>query len=219
MALPLKYNFRNVRVRWRATLSTILGVALVVAVFVLLRALARGIETSSGNTGDPNNVLIVRKGSQAESGSLVTLEQFRTIRYLDEIAKTPEGEPLISAELVMIVSVPRRNGTGEANTLLRGITSRGQELRSQVHLVEGRWFQRGQREVAVSRKLAGRFAGFEIGGTFKAGPDRMTVVGHFDGAGSAFDSEAWMDADEARSIFDRGEKGAEVSHEGGGEFV
>lgn len=205
MALPLRYNLRNVLVRWRATLSTIIGIALVVSVFVLLRALARGIEASSGNTGDPNNVLIVRKGSQAESGSLVTLEQFRAIRYLEEIAQTPAGEPLISAELVMIVSVPRRNGSGEANTLLRGITARGQELRPQVTLTQGRWFRRGQREVAVSSKLAGRFTGFEIGGTFKAGPDRLTVVGHFDGSGSAFDSEAWMDADEARSIFDRGE--------------
>lgn len=205
MALPLKYNFRNVRVRWRATMSTMLGIALVVSVFVLLRALARGIEANSGNTGDPQNVLIVRKGSQAESGSLVTLEQYRAIRYFEEIAQTPAQEPMISAELVMIVSVPRRTGTGEANALLRGITARGQELRPQVTLVAGRWFQRGLREVAVSRKLAQRFAGFEIGGSFKAGPDRLKVVGHFDGAGSAFDSEAWMDADEARAIFDRGE--------------
>ncbi len=205
MVLPLKYNIRNVWVRWRATTSTILGIALVVSVFVLLRALARGIEASSGNTGDARNVLIVRKGSMAESGSLVTLDQFRTIRYFEEIAQTPAGQPLISAELVMLVSVPRRTGAGEANTLLRGVTAQGQELRSQVTLIEGRWFRRGQREVTVSRKLAQRFSGFEIGGSFKAGPDRLTVVGHFDGAGSAFDSEAWMDADEARSIFDRGE--------------
>lgn len=205
MALPLKYNLRNIRVRWRATLSTVIGIALVVSVFVLLRALARGIEANSGNTGDPNNVLIVRKGSQAESGSLVTLEQFRTIRYFEEIAQTPDQQPMISAELVMIVSLPRRTGAGEANALLRGITAQGQALRPQVALVAGRWFHPGQREVTVSQKLAQRFVGFEIGGSFKAGPDRLTVVGHFDGAGSAFDSEAWMDADEARAIFDRGE--------------
>jgi hypothetical protein len=70
MALPLKYNLRNVLVRWRATLATVLGIALVVSVVVLLRALARGIETTNANTGDPRNILVVRKGSQAESGSL-----------------------------------------------------------------------------------------------------------------------------------------------------
>ena len=203
MALPLRYNLRNVLVRWRTTLFTVLGIAAVVAVFVLLRGLARGIERSSGNTGDPRNILVVRKGSQAESGSLVTREQFRTLRYFDEIAKDERGEPVISAELVMIVSAPRRAGAGEANTLLRGVTSGGMELRPQVTLKEGRWFTPGKREVVVAQRLASRFAGFEIGGTIKAGPDRLTVVGHFDGTGSAFDSEAWMDADEARSIFDR----------------
>jgi len=203
MALPLRYNFRNVVVRWRTTVFTVLGVAAVVAVFVLLRSLARGIESTSGNTGDPRNILVVRKGSQAESGSLVTREQFRTLQYFEEIARNERGEAVVSAELVMIVSAPRRGGAGEANTLIRGVTARGMELRPQVTLVEGRWFEPGRREVAVSRRLSNRFQGFELGGTLKAGPDRLTVVGIFDGAGSAFDSEAWMDADEARSIFDR----------------
>jgi putative ABC transport system permease protein len=57
--------------------------------------------------------------------------------------------------------------------------------------------------VVVAERLAKRFEGFELGGTIKAGPDRLSVVGHFDAAGSAFDSEAWMDADESRSLFDR----------------
>lgn len=203
MALPLKYNIRNVLVRWRTTLFTVLGIGAVVLVFLGLRALGRGIEATNANTGDPRNLLVVRKGSQAESGSLVSRDQFRTLRDLPGIARNAAGEPLVSAELVMIVSAPRRDGVGEANTLLRGVTPRGMELRSQVALVEGRWFHAGQREVVVSSRLARRFAGFEVGGTIKAGPDRLTVVGHFDGQGSAFDSEAWMDADESRAIFDR----------------
>src|SRR5207249_9550475 len=125
MALPLKYNFRNVLIRWRSTLATVIGIALVVTVVVLLRALARGIEATNANTGDPRNILVVRKGSQAESGSLVTREQFRTVQYFEEIARNERAEPLISAELVLIVSAPRRTGAGEANTLVRGVTPRG----------------------------------------------------------------------------------------------
>ena len=203
MALPIKYNLRNVTVRWRSTFATVLGIALVVAVFVLLRALARGIEASGANTGDPRNILVVRKGSQAESGSLITRNQFRILQYFEEIARNERGEPVISAEVVLIISAPRRDGSGEANTLIRGVTPRGIELRPQVELTAGRWFTPGKREIVVSRRLAARFAGFEIGGIIKAGPDRLSVVGHFDGQASAFDSEAWMDADEARSIFDR----------------
>lgn len=203
MALPLKYNIRNVLVRWRTTLFTVLGIGAVVLVFLGLRALGRGIEATNANTGDPRNLLVVRKGSQAESGSLVSRDQFRTLRDLPGIARNAAGDPLVSAELVMIVSAPRRDGVGEANTLLRGVTPLGMELRPQVALVEGRWFRPGQREVVVASRLARRFAGFEVGGTIKAGPDRLTVVGHFDGQGSAFDSEAWMDADESRALFDR----------------
>src|ERR1022692_1967093 len=66
------YNFRNVLVRWRATLATILGIGLVVAVFVLVQSLAVGLEKSASNTGDPRNIMIVRKGSTAESTSMVS---------------------------------------------------------------------------------------------------------------------------------------------------
>src|SRR5437667_10395079 len=119
VALPLKYNLRNVLVRWRATLATVLGIALVVTVVVLLRALARGIEATNANTGDERNILVVRKGSQAESGSLVSREQFRTLRYFEEIDRNERGESVISAELEPLLSAPRRTCTGEVHSVVR----------------------------------------------------------------------------------------------------
>ena len=203
MALPFTYNVRNVIIRWRATLATILGVGAVVAVYVLMQSLAVGLEKSSGNTGDPRNVMIVRKGATAESSSQVTREQFRLIPYLPEIAKDAQGRPLASADVVVLISLPRRDNHGEANIMLRGVSPTGMELRPQVKLVAGRWFAPGQREVVVSRKLAGRFANFDPGQSFKTGGATLTVVGWLDGGSSAFDSEIWMDTDEARSVFDR----------------
>jgi putative ABC transport system permease protein len=55
----------------------------------------------------------------------------------------------------------------------------------------------------VSRTLAQRFAGLEIGQKFKTAGHQFLIAGHTDGGNSAFDSEIWMDADEARSVFDR----------------
>jgi len=203
MALPLKYNFRNVLVRWRATLATILGIALVVAVYVLVQALAVGLEKSASNTGDPRNVMIVRKGSTAESSSQVSLAQLQTIRYWPQIAQDANGAPLVSADVITLISQPRIDGQGEANVSVRGLTPLGQQLRPQVKLAAGRWFTPGQREVAVSRKLARRFGNFQLGSHFRTAGHELTVVGEFDGGNSAFDSEVWMDADEARSLFDR----------------
>src|SRR5262245_11783287 len=203
MALPVTYNTRNVFVRWRTTLFTVLGVTLVVAVYVLLQSMAAGIEKSSENTGDPRNVMIVRKGSTAESSSLVTREQFRLIPYMPEIAQDAKGQPLVSGDVVILISLPRKDGSGEANVLLRGISSVGTELRPQVQLVAGRWFAPGKREVVVSRRLARRFANFDIDNSFASGGNRLAVVGWTEGGNSAFDSEICMDADEARSLFDR----------------
>lgn len=229
--MPLKYNVRNVLIRWRATLATMLGIALVVAVYVLVQAMAAGLEQSSANTGDPRNLIVVRKGSTSESSSLVSREHWRTLQYAPEIARNAAGQPLISADVVALVTLPRRATpartnwltravglldrwwhkagpdtpaeAGEANALLRGISPRGRELRPQVRLVAGRWFEPGRREVVVSRRLAARFEDFDLGDSFKAGTDRLTVVGWLDGGQSAFDNEAWLDADECRDLFDR----------------
>ncbi|KAB2653119.1 MAG: ABC transporter permease [Verrucomicrobia bacterium] len=203
MALPLNYSLRNALVRWRSTIATVLGIALVVFVFVLLQSLAAGIEKSSSNTGDPRNIMVVRKGSTAESASLISRQTLTEIRYFEEIARNENGEPIISADVLVLASLPRRDGSGEANVLLRGVTARGLELRPQVKISEGRWFEAGKREIVVSAKLAKRFANFDIGQSFKTGSATFTVVGWLEGGGSAFDSECWLDADECLSTFER----------------
>jgi len=201
--IPLPYNFKSIFVRWRSTAATILGVALVVTVFILLHAMAAGLEKSSANTGDPRNVMIVRKGSTAESSSVITLDQFKQLQYLPQIARDVQGKPIISADLAVIITLPRRDGSGEANVTMRGVTPMGKELRPQVNLVTGRWFVPGKRETVASVRMARRFAGTDIGQSFRTAGKDLTVVGWFDAGDSAFDSEMWMDADEARSIFDR----------------
>lgn len=204
MALPLSYNLRNVFVRWRATVATVLGIALVVAVFVVVQSLAAGLEKASASTGDPRNLMIVRRGSTAESGSQVTREQFNLLQYAPEIARDANDRPIVSADTIVILNLPRGGGhEGEANLTLRGISPGGFALRPQVTLVAGRWFESGQREVAVSSRLAQRFDKMQIGDTVTIGLRELTVVGHFDGGGSAFDSEAWMAAEEVRSLFSR----------------
>jgi ABC-type lipoprotein release transport system permease subunit len=50
MTLPLAYNIRNVRERWTVALLAVAGIALVVAVFVILTAMSQGFATApSGN--------------------------------------------------------------------------------------------------------------------------------------------------------------------------
>jgi putative ABC transport system permease protein len=203
-----KYHFKSVVVRWRSTLATVVGIAIVVLVFVYIQSLAVGIELASGNTGDPRNLLITRKGALAESTSIVTHEQFNIVRYLPGVARDEKGVPLASADLLVIINQPRRDGNGNANVLVRGLSPFGRELRPQVVLVDGRWFNPGQREVVASRRLAARFRDLNVGSTFKSAGQQLTVVGLFDAQRSAFDSELWMDADEVRDVFERADYGS-----------
>jgi putative ABC transport system permease protein len=204
----LKYHVRSVLVRWRSTLSTILGIGLVVAVFVMIQALATGIEKSSGNTGDARNIMVTRKGALSEATSVITREQFNIIRYLNGVARDPSGTPVASADLLIVINLDRRGGGGSANVLLRGVSPAGLQLRPQVTLLEGRWFEPGKREVVVSKRLAARFAGLELNGSFKTAGQTFKVVGLFDAERSAFDSEIWLDADEARGALDREDYGS-----------
>ncbi|HEY5953281.1 MAG TPA: hypothetical protein VIT18_02895, partial [Terrimicrobiaceae bacterium] len=131
MKLPLKYNFRSVFVRWRSTLATVLCTALVVAVYVVIQSLAVGLEKSSGNTGDPQNLLVIRRGATAESTSQIDPEQYRIIRYMAGIARDASGVPLASSDLSLVINVPRAGG-GEANAIVRGVSPLGAKLRPQV---------------------------------------------------------------------------------------
>src|SRR5439155_25020569 len=110
MALPLKYNLRHLQRRWRSTVATILGIALVVAVFVMVMALAHGLQATYVSTGDPRNLLVIRKGALAESSSQITLEEIHRTKYLEGIARGRTGEPLASPAPIMLSTLPLYRG-------------------------------------------------------------------------------------------------------------
>ncbi len=206
MALPLKYSFKNVVIRWRSTIATVAGMALTILVYVGMEMMAGAIESAGGKTGDVRNLIILRRGADSESSSQVTRENLATFQYAEEIARDTAGKPLISADTLVVIYLPRRGGekdAGGANVIFRGVSSNAVALRPQMKLVEGRMFEGGKREIIISQRLARRFENMGVGSTLKVGIRELKVVGHFDAGGSAFDSEAWMDADEARSLFNR----------------
>jgi putative ABC transport system permease protein len=203
MAIPLKYNVRNLLVRRISTAMTVLSIGLVVAVFLCLMALSAGIERTLTASGDPGNVLVLRKSAQVESQSAVTKSDYQIIRYMDGIAQGPGGEALVSPEVLVLLNIQRRGQGGASNVNVRGVGTASFALRPYVRVVEGRLFRPGFREMVVARSLAGRFENTGVGRQMRFGKGTWTVVGHFDAGGTAFDSEMWCDADELMSEFDR----------------
>src|SRR4029079_15261986 len=123
MAIPLIYNIRNLRVRAGATVMTALGVALTVAIAIFIMMLLSGLDRAFHNTGNPLNVMALRTGSDSELTSFMSNDTFLALKTLPGLPKGKDGQPLVSGEMVVAVVLPRNNGTGETNVVVRGISS------------------------------------------------------------------------------------------------
>jgi len=204
MAIPLSYNVRNLRLRKGLTIMTALGIALTVATGVFIMALLAGLNRAFGATGDSLNVLVLRKGSTSElAAGGVQRDALQVIKDLPGVARNNHGEPLVSGEDILVIVLPRKDGTGEVNVTTRFLTPLGIEMRPKVHLIAGRWFTPGQREVVVSKSISQRFAKTNIGDQMRIGNGDWNVVGIFDANGTAHESEIWGDINQLATDFER----------------
>ena len=202
MALPLKYNLRNLVVRLGSTLATAFTIGLTVAVFLMVMALARGIDLTLSSSGEPLNLIVVREGSTAELNSSVSREQFNDLRYLDGVVR--EGDqPLATAEMITLIYKPRKGMSQGSNVTVRGVSPMSFKLHSGFNIVAGRTFQPGLTEAVVSKRITERFQGLEVGDRFRIQTTDYTVVGMFDSSGKAFESEIWVDVNSLASTTKR----------------
>jgi putative ABC transport system permease protein len=200
MALPISYNVRNVRVRWQVTLLAIFGIALVVAVFIVLSAMSSGFRLALRATGRPDNAMVVQKGSTSELVSGIPREQASVIMVDSRIARGADGQPLASPEIMVVVSLPRKVDGTEVNVTLRGVTPRAFDVRGGIKIVEGRTFNPGLYEIIVGQRAYERF-GLQVGKPVKLQKKDWEVVGVFSSEGSGFESEIWGDVDATGPAF------------------
>ena len=192
MALPLKYNFRNITVRKSSTLATAVTIGLTVGVFLMVMALAKGIDLTLASSGEPLNLIVLREGSTAELNSSVTQENLNDLKFLDGIVR--EGDqPMAAPESMTLIYKPRKGMSQGSNVIIRGIGPMSTRLRSGFAQVSGRMFQPGLSEAIVSRRIAERFQGLDVGDKFRIQATDYTVVGLFEAGGKAFESEIWVD--------------------------
>lgn len=201
-AVPLAYIARNLWVRRVTTALTAGGMALVVFVFATVLMMTEGIRATLVATGQPDNVVVLRKGSNAEITSTIGREQAGIIESLPGIATDAAGQPLVSREPVVLNSLVKRNGK-PGNVTLRGSSATGLALRPQVHIVEGRFFRPGSAEIVVGRAVARGYDGVAPGATLRFAGRDWTVVGILDAGKTGFDSEIWGDSEQLMQAFRR----------------
>lgn len=205
MAVPISYNIRNLIVRRTTTIMTALGIALTVAVLLSVLALVQGLRTTFTTTAHPLNILVMRKGSNAELNSNFTRAMFQDVKLKPGIARSSQGEPMISLEMVQIVNLPRIDAPEGANVTIRGVLPVGVEVRPDLKLAAGRWFETGKREIVVGKSIAERFPDAQLGRKLKFARGDWEIVGVMDAGRSAVNSEIWGDVNQMSADYNRSE--------------
>jgi putative ABC transport system permease protein len=202
MALPFRYNARNLVVRWRVTMMAVSAIALLIAVLVVLIAMANGFRLTLQATGSTENGVLTQRGSTGELTSGVRLNDARAVMVDDRVARDGAGVPIASPEVFVVASLPRKSGT-VANVSLRGVTQAAFRVRQGVRIVRGRSFHPGLAELIVGRRAAEGYAGVEPGSIIRLQRRDWTIVGVFEANGGGFESELWGDLHVVGPAFQR----------------
>jgi putative ABC transport system permease protein len=202
MAIPVTYNLLSTRERWTSSLVAVLGIAGTVGVFVAMLALARGFKATLTSSGLPQNAIVQRAGADNEMTSFFRVGDVRIVEDAPQVARGPAG-PLVSPEVVVIAALPLRATGTDANVQVRGVSPRVLEVRDNVRIVEGRFLRPGLPEAVVGKGARDAYAGLDLGAEVRIGAGTWTIVGVFDGKGTAFDSEVWADAAILNGFYDR----------------
>jgi putative ABC transport system permease protein len=154
--------------------------------------------------GSPDVAIVLRTGSDSEMTSGLTHDDTRTIADAPGLARNAAG-PLASAELFVVISLPKRSTGTDANVPLRGVSPAAFDVRGDITLVAGRRFQTGRNELIVGAGAARQFAGLDLGKTIRIGQNDWTVVGIFTDRGGIAESEIWTDAAVLQPAYHRGD--------------
>ena len=192
MKIPITYNLRSMRARPVSTALTALGIALVVAVFIGMLALANGFASALVRTGSDQNVLVLRKGADSEMSSSIDRETASILASVPQAARGGDARAMVSPEVYVVIALGRiEDTTGMANVVLRGVSEQAWQVRQNVKVVEGRRPASGKNELCVGAKLVGRFPNTVVGQTMHFAGRPWEVACHFTAGGSAFESEMW----------------------------
>ncbi len=196
-------NLRTIPQRLGSSAVAVFGIAGVVVVLVAVLSIAEGFFAAMHSAGSPTRALIMRSGSDSEMTSGLGGPETDIIKQAPGIAR--DGQRAVaSAELFVIIDLPKKSTGTSANVPLRGIEPAALQVRDEVKIVEGRPLQFGTNEVVVGRAASRLFSGLDVGSDVRSGQNIWKVVGIFESGGSVAETEVWCDARTLQGAYRRG---------------
>lgn len=196
-------NLRTLPHRLGSSGVAIVGIAGVVVVFVSVLSIAAGFSAAMRGSGSDMRALIMRSGADTEMTSGLRGVEVDVIKQAPGMRRDGQTA-LASAELFVIIDLPKRSTNTPANVPMRGIEPASLQVRDEVSLVEGRMLEFGTNEVIVGRGASTQFAGLTVGDSVQSGQNAWTVVGVFEADGGVAETEIWCDARALQGAYRRG---------------
>ena len=198
------FNLRSIPARFGSAISAAVGIAGVVEVLTGVLAIASGFKKAMTVSGSPDAAIVLRAGADSEMTSGVSRDEARLIAEAPGVVRTAEG-PAASAELFVIIDLPKRSTGTSANVPLRGVGPTAFTVRGNIEMVQGRRFELGKNEVSVGSGAARAFTGLDVGSRIKIGQNTWDIVGIFTAGGGIAESEIWTDAAVLQPAYNRPE--------------
>jgi len=199
-----KFGLLSLPQRRGSVAAAVFGIAGVVAVLVGVLSMGAGFRRAMVASGAPDAAIVLRSGADSEMVSGFFRESTRIIADAPGVAHTEQGA-LASAELFVIINLPKRSTGTDANVPMRGVEQAALKVRDKLKLVEGRMFDWGKNEVIVGVGAAAEFAGLDLDGKLRVGRREWPIVGIFSAGGGTAESEIWTDATVLQAAYHRGD--------------
>jgi putative ABC transport system permease protein len=204
IASVTKFGLLSIPQRRGSVGAALFGIAGVVAVLVGVLSIAAGFRRAMAASGSPDAALVLRSGADSEMVSGFGRANTRIIADAPGVARGPDG-PLASAELFVIINLPKITTGTDVNVPLRGVERPALKVRDSMRIIDGRMFEWGKDEVIVGIGAAREFSGLRVGDKIKVGRYEWPVVGIFSAGGGASESEIWSDAAVLQAAYKRGD--------------
>jgi putative ABC transport system permease protein len=195
-------NLRSLPHRLAASIVVVIGIAGVVGVVVSVFTMAGSLSDTLLDTGRPDRAIVLRDGADSETGSSLATQDADTIVRAPGIAKSADGEPAASADVLVPVNLTRKQDGTPAPLSVRGVWPGFLAVRPEIKIVSGRMFEPGLRELIVGRSASNEIAGVDLGDQVRLRNSEWTVVGIFT-SGDSHESGMLTDTTTLLSAYQR----------------
>ncbi len=179
---------------------TVVGVATVVAVMVSILAIGSGVNRFIDVNDQPERAVVLSAASPSEFAGAFDAGQVAIIQNAPGVKRMPDGRPMVQPLSAVPVLLIRKADGVPGYGFLRGAGPMMLAMsKSSLHIVAGRMYRTGLRELLVGRGEQAIFRGLDMGDHVLIHGASWTVVGVYTDEGGIDENAMAGDVDMVRT--------------------